>query len=566
MNEVDNKQVKPNVRTYRRFLEIARRIREATLVSGYERVNSRRIADLARQVNEQAIQPKGRPVAFVKLSSGILNLNLNNAFHLLTSLALQLQGQPVVHFACQAGMSRCVLGTDRNRPIKQPPCAACQRHTRRMLHQPAHWFRYAENPALAAAVRDLGLPDLSTFRYPLESTHDELPLGQIVIPSLRWILRCHNLEDNEPTRFLMRQYILSAYNVAKEFAAFLEQTNPRMVVVFNGMFYPEAVARRLALARGIPCITHEVGLRPFSAFFTPGEATAYPMDIPPDYELDEAENARLDAYLEQRFRGNFSMAGIRFWPEMQGLDQAFVDKLANFKQMVPVFTNVIFDTSQVHANTIFPDMFAWLEHVLELIRAHPETFFVVRAHPDETRPQKESRETVQAWAEHRGLKQLPNAMFIAPSEYISSYEMIQRSKFVMVYNSSIGLEASLMGSPVLCAGKSRYTPFNTVYLPLTAEAHRQQAEDFLAAEKVPPSPEFIGNARRVLYYQLFRTSLPFDTSLEAQKLPGFVIFKAGLDWKQLLPENSPTMQAILDGLLEETDGHDKSAFILTKHL
>jgi len=259
------------------------------------------------------------------------------------------------------------------------------------------------------------------------------------------------------------------------------------------------------------------------------------------------------------------MAGIRFWPEMHGLDQAFVDKLGKFKQLVPIFTNVIFDTSQVHANTTFPDMFAWLEQVLELIRAHPETFFVVRAHPDETRPQKESRETVQAWAERRGLKQLPNAMFIAPSEYISSYEMIQRSKFVMVYNSSIGLEASLMGAPVLCAGKSRYTPFNTVYLPLTAESHHQQAENFLAAEQITPPAEFKLNARRVLYYQLFRTSLPFDAYLEAQKLPGFVIFKAGLDWKQLLPENSPTMQAILDGLLEETGGQDKSAFILAMH-
>jgi hypothetical protein len=68
--------------------------------------------------------------------------------------------------------------------------------------------------------------------------------------------------------------------------------------------------------------------------------------------------------------------------------------------------------------------------------------------------------------------------------------MIQRAKFVMVYNSTIGLEASLMGAAVLCAGKARYTPFNTVFLPLMAEAHRQQAEDFLVAEKIAPPPEF----------------------------------------------------------------------------
>lgn len=562
-----------------RFARTMRHPRSAFLIARYDQLNRARFARLAGQVeahSQAADQPGIRPVAFIKHSSGILNMSLNNAFHLLTAMALQLQGTPVNHFTCQAGMSRCVLGTDRLNPGNPPPCAACQRHTRRMLHQPAHWFTYKEDLLLAGSLQTLGMAELSqaSCQVPGDIT---LPLGQIVLPSLRWILRRHNLEDAEPTRFLMRQYILSANNVAREFSEFLDLYNPRLLVAFNGMFFPEAVARRLALARGIPCITHEVGLRPFSAFFTRGEATAYPMDISTNDELNESENARLDAYLEQRFHGNFSMAGIRFWPEMRSLDQAFMDKLARFKQLVPVFTNVIFDTSQVHANTIFPDMFAWLDQVLEVIHLHPETFFVVRAHPDETRPQKESHETVQAWAERNGLDQLPNAMFVTPTDYISSYELIQQAKFVMVYNSSIGLEASLMGAPVLCAGRARYTPFNTVYLPSSSDDHRQQVESFLAADKIEPPAEFKHNARRVLYYQLFRTSLPFDNYLDAQKLPGFVVLKPGLNWEQLLPENSPTIQAILSGLLEkptETSishsaagyaGNTEPEFILRRH-
>ena len=91
-------------------------------------------------------------------------------------------------------------------------------------------------------------------------------------------------------------------------------------------------------------------------------------------------------YLEKRFQGQFTMAGIRFWPEMNGLDEALLEKAGQFQQIVPVFTNVVFDTSQVHANTVFPHMFAWLDLVLDLIRAHPETLFVIRAHPDEMRP------------------------------------------------------------------------------------------------------------------------------------------------------------------------------------
>ena len=70
-----------------------------------------------------------------------------------------------------------------------------------------------------------------------------LPLGGLCLPGLRWILRIHHLDDDEATRYLLREYILSAWNVAHKFADFLDQTQPRAVVVFNGQFYPEATAR-----------------------------------------------------------------------------------------------------------------------------------------------------------------------------------------------------------------------------------------------------------------------------------------------------------------------------------
>ena len=44
--------------------------------------------------------------------------------------------------------------------------------------------------------------------------------------------------------------------------------------------YPEATARWVAQARGLRVITYEVGFQRFSAFFTEGEATAYPIHHP----------------------------------------------------------------------------------------------------------------------------------------------------------------------------------------------------------------------------------------------------------------------------------------------
>jgi hypothetical protein len=245
------------------------------------------------------------------------------------------------------------------------------------------------------------------------------------------------------------------------------------------------------------------------------------------------------------------MAGIRFWPEMHPLDQDFNRKADNFEQIVSIFTNVIYDTSQFHANTIFSDMFAWLEVVLELIRAHPETLFVIRAHPDEMRPGKRSRESVQDWVERHMVDSLGNVIFVRSTEHLSSYEVIKQSKFVMVYNSSIGLEAVLLGKVVLCGGKARYTQYDIANLPESPDEFRQLAEEFLKpGTQLRLHNAFFNNARKYMYYQIFKASIPFDEFIEKDTTrPGYVRLKS-LEWYQLKPEHSQTMKILVDGIID----------------
>jgi len=234
---------------------------------------------------------------------------------------------------------------------------------------------------------------------------------------------------------------------------------------------------------------------------------------------------------------------------MKGLDVSFLQKASQFKQIVPIFTNVIFDTSQPHANTVFEDMFDWLDMTLGIIKEHLETLFVIRAHPDELRVRKASRETVAGWVETYRVTDLPNAVFVASNETLSSYELIQKSKFVMVYNSTIGLEASVMGAAVLCAGKARFTQYPTVFFPQTVDEIRSKTKEFLAAEKIEVPTEFKRNARRFLYYQLFRTSLPFGDFLEPSVRTTQTRLKSfGLE--KLSPEQSNAFAVIFDGLLK----------------
>lgn len=443
-------------------------------------------------------------------------------------------------------MSRCLLGTDETDPSHPMPCGMCIRQSRaNFTGAETRWFTYQQDEKLSAALKDLNLDELLRYEHPLPGGFGHIPLGVLVLPSLRWRLRLQAITDDEPTRFLCREFILSAWNVAREFNILMETVKPQAAVLFNGMHFPEATAFWLCQQRGVRAVTHESGFQPFSGYFVEGQATMYPITIP-DVELTPEQNARLDADLQKRWQGDFSMAGVKFWHEIHDLSEALKAKIASHRQTVAVFTNVIFDTSQLHANMAFRDMFDWLDTLLEVIRAHPETLFIVRAHPDEARPGKASRESVAMWMEQSGALVLENVVFIPPQERLSSYDLVRTAKFILVYNSTISLESTLLGVPALCAACSPFTDYGTAFFEPERGSYLQQLNAFLTADSLQVPEGAAQRTRRFMYYRYYRFSLPFGEFVESTQPTGYVRLKK-FSLHEL--EQSPTLRTLLDGLL-----------------
>ncbi|HUG33437.1 MAG TPA: hypothetical protein VMJ90_01610, partial [Anaerolineales bacterium] len=109
---------------------------------------------------------------------------------------------------------------------------------------------------------------------------------------------------------------------------------------------------------------------------------------------------------------------------------------------------------------------------------------------------------------------------------------------------------SIMGAAVLCAGKARFTQYPTVFFPQTIEEVRRKTREFLEAESIAVPAEFKRNARRFLYYQLFRTSLPFGGFLEPSVRTTQTRLKS-FDLNELL--GSDSVKVILEGVLEGGD-------------
>lgn len=525
---------------------IASRVRSRLLRLGADRQLVRQVERVEASLRGDG-SAGGRPVLFFNASTRIHHLSLNAAYSLLASWAVRGASVPVGYLVCQRGLDPCVLGTNRDDYGAHPPCSSCLPLSGRLYPRDRVTpLTYGASlvSQVGSELAERSLAELGAW------SHRDLPLGELCLPGLRWALRRHNLPDDHRTRGLFRRYLTSAASLASQVERALRALRPRCLVVFNGIMYPEAIARSVALRQDIPVITHEVGLRPLSAFFSHEHATFRQIEFPPDFALGEEENRRLDGYLEERFQGRFTMAGIRFWPEMQALPEWLGQRMAGHDQTVAVFTNVIFDTSQIHANSLYPEMFAWLEDVQAAIEAHPETLFILRAHPDEDRPGKESRESVASWVRERRLSERPNVVFLPPSERVSSYELIRRAKLTLVYNSSVGLEASILGMPVLCAARARYTQVPTVFYPTDRQAYLSQLKDFLGAAEISVPSEFAVNARRFLYFELYTASIDLSAFLEPYPdVPGFVTF-SGFDPSMVLGKDHAGLQAIREGILE----------------
>ncbi len=523
------------------------------------RVIDRRNFSRAARVEAHFVRLEGgrgageRPVLFFNASTRIDRLSMNAAFSLVASWAIRAAGVPVRYAVCRAGLLQCMLGTRADEPKAPPPCAHCITFSDGLLPRQQTLSLTKEAGILErsqAELEGMGLSEMTAWQA------EGLPLGMLVLPTLRWALRRHHLPDDGPTRALMRKYLASAASLTHQFDRICAEIEPRALVVFNGITYPEAVARAVARRRDIPVVTHEVGLRPFSAFFSHGDATFREITIPAGFRLSPGQEAELDGYLEQRFKGRFTMAGVRFWPEMESLPAWLLEKMQAHEKMVPVFTNVIFDTSQVHANVIFADMFDWLDTLKGVMRERPDTLFVIRAHPDEDRPGKASRESVADWIREAGILDFPNVAFIAPSQYVSSYELIRRAKLVLVYNSSIGLEASIAGAMVLCAGRARYTQVPSVLFPADRAEYFRMLSNLLDEETVEAPRQFRQNARLFLYRELFHYSLDFSDYLEQDPtMPGFVLLKDSLYARQLTL-NGTVLGMLARGIL---DGEQFSA-------
>jgi hypothetical protein len=312
--------------------------------------------------------------------------------------------------------------------------------------------------------------------------------------------------------------------------SYIRRYQPDVLLIPNGRLPADRGILAVAKAQGIPVYTEDTGLRP-QHYAIRLDSPACDFDFAPewaqwaDVPLTPDEEAHLDALLQDRQTPQH--------PNAFAYSPAPTGRLADVRQdlhleaerpLIAVFTGILADTSQYNADRIFAHQAVWLDAVMRLADQRPDWDVVIRLHPVDVANHVRRQGRLVPIPDRLGpiladtWPALPaNVRVIQPESPISSHDLLGISRLVLTYVSTVGLEATLRGLPVVLGGWPHYAQTGLAWT-LQSPEDLAPCVDRLMAHPEQPA-EAITKARRYLYLSQVRGMYHFPFFQTAEPDP-----------------------------------------------
>ena len=331
-------------------------------------------------------------------------------------------------------------------------------------------------------------------------------INDLITPSKKWILR---ESKNKKTAEKLENKLVEASFRWIDFLNNLDEDKlPKIAFIFNGYSFPEVIIKNHLENKGINTFTYESGFIENSIFVT----KAYAPELFFDYKnrsLNSKEKTMLKSYIDRRRVGNFDRAGTNFWSEITELNDDYLSFFSNFENIITIFLNVPFDTSQKSSNKLFKNIYDWVDFLKLIVENNKKTLFIFRSHPDENRPDKASNSSLSDYIINLFKNSDENILIIDAKSSISSYELIENSSLVLTYNSSISLEAFYLKTNVVNAGYAHFTRIPYFELSQDKDAYIEKINNFLNNREI--DKEAYSEVESYFFQLVFESSIDLST-------------------------------------------------------
>jgi hypothetical protein len=316
----------------------------------------------------------------------------------------------------------------------------------------------------ARKVLSLASPVMESVSF-LESSVNYKPLPEdlarivdlVTAYDTQYTLQVEEVQPDMPVYKLRRERNTEVVRTAMQY---FKSNRPDLVIVPNGTIQELGVVYRLARFLKIPAVTYEFGDQRQRIWVaqndevmrqnTDGLWKARQGDA-----LTEGELERLKSLFAARQSGAIWENFARRWQDSpaEGGQKARETLGLDQRPLVLLATNVLGDSLTLGRQVFSQTMAQWIARTVQYFAGRPEVQLVVRIHPGEVLTHGQSMVEVV----RQVLPRLPEHIhLIGPKDKMNTYDLMEAADLGLVYTTTVGLEMSMIGLPVVVSGLTHY--------------------------------------------------------------------------------------------------------------
>jgi hypothetical protein len=519
-------------------------------------VNSRDLTDpIVSSINQNSKiwmdwkkRATGRKILIATSMSGYLH---GSSMDRLLALSLTEKGHQVAFLLCDSDLEACQLvkfGSYKPEILVKskntPRCAGCSSNISKLfapMGLPIYKFKSDRSDEVRLKVEfdKKSFDELRAFRI------DSVKIGMHAwAGAIRYFATTEFTSEPHAKEVLIR-FLISGIRIHSSMSRIFSEFRPDTLIAHHGIYIPQGVVSEFAASQNVNVMTWTASYRKGTFIFSPHETYHYSMVTEPEVnwnslELTKNQNTILDEYMNSRWRGENDW--IKFSDSKVNQDKTFEDR----SDFYLALTSVTWDAELHYESRAFGSMREWLQTTIDFFKAHPNQQLVVRIHPAEITSPIKSRESMVDFIASLDIESYRNITVIPPESNISTYELIAKSRVVVVYNTKTGIEAAYRGKPVVIAGEAWIRGKGIGW-------DAQSPQDYLDTlslfkQYLEMSPLQLTRARQYAYHFFFRRMISiqlFSNPYSSEWL--FPNREITLD--ELTGINDPNFQEILESIV-----------------
>ena len=472
----------------------------------------------------------------------------------ILSLALRLRGAKIIPIYCnQIQKTECgVYGGRWMGTTFKKACASCITTSWAMwpkkYFDPLKLSKFINTDEINQINKTMDrITDQNWFCY----EENNIPFGRLAKDILvnNYMVGDYKLIDNHYN--LGKAHLENLLLLQSAYSKILDKVKPDCVITNDTFYGMWNVLAELCIKRKIPFYSHWLGDRKNAWCYAYNDA-AMSLDFKKVWKnfssvpLTVTENTLISDWLENRGQRCDGIIDSTK-PGIHQNVEFHKENLKNNKPKALLSANVIWDCAALNKQIIFKDMIDWIKNTIEWFKEHPQFELIIKPHPvEENKLVPITVETIKRGLEERCVVIPENVYLLDSNVNMSVYEFFPFVKVGLVHTTTVGMEMSALGMPVITSARSPYRGFGFTIDPINAKEYYEALENVLSGNFKCDITEIKEKSYQFIYFYRFHYYTKINImDYEFKKQPKVLIDNI----EQLLPGNNPPFDYIVDSIL-----------------